>query len=123
MCKYFYVISFSVYFFGLSDCPWVNNCVGEFNQKYFIQFLFYVGLLSAYAIGLVLYTWVESSQHPTNNNEPKRWNFNNYKMSVQYGPVEDTNINSVITGNINNNRPVGSEPIHNESHIVKQTRM
>ncbi|CAH8596992.1 unnamed protein product [Schistosoma mattheei] len=28
-------------------CPWINNCVGECNQKYFIQFLIYVGILYA----------------------------------------------------------------------------
>jgi len=39
-------------------CPWVNNCVGEFNQKYFIQFLIYVGLSSIYAIGLSIYFWI-----------------------------------------------------------------
>jgi len=39
-------------------CPWVNNCVGEFNQKYFVQFLIYVGLASLYCICLVLGTWL-----------------------------------------------------------------
>ncbi|XP_034943900.1 palmitoyltransferase ZDHHC7 [Chelonus insularis] len=39
-------------------CPWINNCVGERNQKYFIQFLVYVGILAIYAISLVIVSWV-----------------------------------------------------------------
>ncbi|XP_069584969.1 palmitoyltransferase ZDHHC3-like isoform X1 [Ranitomeya imitator] len=39
-------------------CPWINNCVGELNQKYFIQFLFYTGLTSLYSVGLVLAVWL-----------------------------------------------------------------
>lgn len=39
-------------------CPWINNCVGEFNQKYFIQFLFYVGVASIYAIALIVIGWI-----------------------------------------------------------------
>jgi len=39
-------------------CPWVNNCVGEYNQKYFLQFLFYVTVLSLYSIVLVLCSWL-----------------------------------------------------------------
>ncbi|VDN53340.1 unnamed protein product [Dracunculus medinensis] len=39
-------------------CPWVNNCVGEFNQKYFIQFLLYIGLSSLYALFLVMGAWI-----------------------------------------------------------------
>ena len=38
-------------------CPWINNCVGEWNQKYFLQFLLYVGLLAAYSIALVAVSW------------------------------------------------------------------
>ncbi|XP_050502313.1 palmitoyltransferase ZDHHC3 isoform X2 [Diabrotica virgifera virgifera] len=40
-------------------CPWINNCVGERNQKFFIQFLIYVGTLSVYAIALVAISWMK----------------------------------------------------------------
>ncbi|XP_071957867.1 palmitoyltransferase ZDHHC7-like isoform X2 [Antedon mediterranea] len=42
-------------------CPWINNCVGEFNQKFFIQFLFYVGLAAIYSIVLVILCWTTAS--------------------------------------------------------------
>ncbi|KAF6776751.1 hypothetical protein AHF37_03913 [Paragonimus kellicotti] len=35
-------------------CPWINNCVGEYNQKYFILFLIYVGILCIYALILIV---------------------------------------------------------------------
>lgn len=36
-------------------CPWVNNCVGAANQKYFILFTFYIMLMSMYSVALGLW--------------------------------------------------------------------
>lgn len=51
-------------------CPWINNCVGERNQKYFIQFLVYVGLLSLYAIFLVVLSWLQECTNCVHEDVP-----------------------------------------------------
>ncbi|XP_045073133.1 palmitoyltransferase ZDHHC7 [Coregonus clupeaformis] len=33
-------------------CPWVNNCVGEKNQRFFVLFTMYIALISGYALCL-----------------------------------------------------------------------
>lgn len=36
-------------------CPWINNCIGQFNQKFFILFCFYCFIGCFHAIYLTVY--------------------------------------------------------------------
>jgi len=44
-------------------CPWVNNCVAIFNQKYFILFLFYTALCCLYSGALLVSRFISCTNH------------------------------------------------------------
>lgn len=46
-------------------CPWVNNCVGAENQKYFLQFLFWTAVSTFYAGSATIGSWIASDCNST----------------------------------------------------------
>lgn len=49
-------------------CPWVNSCVGSGNHKFFILFISYIFLMSAYALGLALGKFVSCASASVSEN-------------------------------------------------------
>lgn len=51
-------------------CPWVNNCVGIGNHKFFIQFISYVFSIAVYALGLVFCRFVSCVSETSGCDDP-----------------------------------------------------
>lgn len=55
-------------------CPWVNNCVGEDNQKYFVLFTLYTALAALHVLLLLgvpaLRAFAQGQWHPDTSQEP-----------------------------------------------------
>ena len=42
-------------------CPWVNNCIGAYNQKHFVLFLFYITVAALYSLLLCAFAIFETA--------------------------------------------------------------
>ena len=43
-------------------CPWINNCIGFWNRKFFILLLIYVLVVTYWVVLTMSFAWLESIQ-------------------------------------------------------------
>ena len=43
-------------------CPWINNCIGFWNRKFFILLLIYVLIVTYFVCVTMSIAWIESIQ-------------------------------------------------------------
>ena len=41
-------------------CPWINNCIGFWNRKFFILLLIYVLIVTYFVAITMSFAWLES---------------------------------------------------------------
>lgn len=44
-------------------CPWLNNCIGANNQKFFVLFLLYTSLTALFGVGITITSMVRLQEH------------------------------------------------------------
>ena len=66
-------------------CPWINNCVGLENQRYFLLFVFYLMLGCAYMIMTIMSMWHHHS-------------FTTHKSMMNFIVILDTILGVVMAG-------------------------
>jgi len=52
-------------------CPWVNNCVGIGNHKYFLLFIFYTSLSCFYSFSCIMYRFFHCLGQPAHHRGPR----------------------------------------------------
>lgn len=104
-------------------CQWINNCVGELNQKFFLQFVVYIAFLAIYSIFFVMFSLINYPDDSFNNssNHPSKRIYHSVFLVVEcivFGmfafAILCEQINSIIdndqnpVNNINNKAGIGT---------------